>query len=144
MADAAEQYYNTVDSQKSMMSVDNILESLPHGEIEFVDGIQRHRRVCIRAGNRSTGDNETAADLMFPYSKSVYVRVPVDVDIESLVRFMAIKWMRKSPKIILQVATGLSHFKPWKNEKQLNKFKRGIIKVEARLSLTADITFLLF
>jgi hypothetical protein len=65
----------------------------------------------------------------FDYFKSHYVRVSVNSDIEDVVRFMAIKWLRKSPKIIIPIVTGLSHFKSWKNQKQLNKFKRGIIKV---------------
>jgi hypothetical protein len=43
-----ETYYNTVESQKSMLSVDSIVEAFPHGEIEFTDGIQRHKRVCSK------------------------------------------------------------------------------------------------
>jgi hypothetical protein len=61
--------------------------------------------------------------------KSYYVRVSVDADVEEVAKFIATKWLKKSPKIIIPIITGLSHFKTWKNEKQLNKFKRGIIKV---------------
>ena len=42
---------------------------------------------------------------------------------------MAIRWLKRSPKIIIPVVTGLNHFKNWKNQKQINKFKRGLIKV---------------
>ena len=61
--------------------------------------------------------------------KSHYVRVSADADIEEVAKFISLKWLKKSPKIILPIITGLSHFKTWKNQKQLNKFKRGIIKV---------------
>jgi hypothetical protein len=42
---------------------------------------------------------------------------------------MAIRWLKRSPKIIIPIVTGLNHFKNWKNQKQINKFKRGLIKV---------------
>lgn len=61
--------------------------------------------------------------------KSEYVRVPFDYDVDALAKYIANEWLKKNPKIIIPVITGLSHFKPWKNQKQLNKFKRGIIKV---------------
>jgi len=64
----------------------------------------------------------------FNLKKSYYVKVPVDSNIEDVAKFIAVKWLKRSPKIILPVITGLSHFKTWKNQKQLNKFKRGIIK----------------
>lgn len=57
------------------------------------------------------------------------MRVPVNADIEDVARFMAVRWLKRSPKIIIPIVTGLTHFKPWKNQKQLNKFKRGLIKV---------------
>ena len=61
--------------------------------------------------------------------QSSYVRVSVNTDVEDLVKFMAIRWLKRSPKIIIPVVTGLNHFKNWKNQKQINKFKRGLIKV---------------
>ncbi len=51
------------------------------------------------------------------------MRVSVDCDIEEVAKFIALKWLKRSPKIILPIITGLSHFKTWKNQKQLNKFK---------------------
>jgi hypothetical protein len=56
------------------------------------------------------------------------MRVPIDADIEEIAKFMALKWLKTSPKIIIPIITSLSHFKTWKNQKHLNKFKRGIIK----------------
>ena len=41
---------------------------------------------------------------------------------------MGIKWLKRNPKIIIPIITGLNHFKIWKNQNKLNKFKRGIIK----------------
>ena len=38
------------------------------------------------------------------------------------------KWLKRNPKIIIPIITGTKHFKIWKNQKKLNKFKRGIIK----------------
>ena len=61
--------------------------------------------------------------------KSEYVRVPYDYEVDVLAKYLANKWLKKNPSIIIPVITGLSHFKTWKNQKQLNKFKRGIIKV---------------
>lgn len=54
----------------------------------------------------------------------------VDSDIDEIGKFIASKWIKKNPKIIIPIITGLSHFQTWKNQKQLNKFKRGIIKVK--------------
>ena len=65
--------------------------------------------------------------------QSSYVRVSVNSDIEDVVKFMATRWLKRSPKIILPIVTGLTHFKPWKNQKQINKFKRGLIKVKILL-----------
>lgn len=45
-----------------------------------------------------------------------------------MAKFVSLKWLKRTPKIIIPIITGLSHFKTWKNQKQLNKFKRGIIK----------------
>ena len=55
------------------------------------------------------------------------MRVSVDCDIEEIAKFIALKWLKRSPKIILPIITGLSHFKTWKNQKQLNKFKVIIV-----------------
>jgi hypothetical protein len=49
--------YNTVTSQKSFLSIDSNVASYPHGEIEFIDGLQRLKRVfkkqkhCIKSHN---------------------------------------------------------------------------------------------
>ncbi len=47
---------------------------------------------------------------------------------DEVAKFVSVKWFRKNPKIILSIITGLCHFKTFKNQKHLNKFKRGIIK----------------
>ena len=53
----------------------------------------------------------------------------VDADIDEVAKFIFLKWFKKNPKIIITIITGLTHFKNWKNQKQLTKFKRGITKV---------------
>jgi hypothetical protein len=39
------QYYSTVNSQKSLLSVESQPAAFPNGQIEFSDGLQRLRRV---------------------------------------------------------------------------------------------------
>ena len=56
------------------------------------------------------------------------MRVPFDAEIEDVAKFIGLKWLKRNPKIIIPIITGLKHFKIWKNQKKLNKFKRGIIK----------------
>ncbi len=54
--------------------------------------------------------------------------MPLDAGIEDVANFIGLKWLKRNPKIIIPIITGLKHFKIWKNQKKLNKFKRGIIK----------------
>lgn len=54
--------------------------------------------------------------------------MPLDAEIEDVANFIGLKWLKRNPKIIIPIITGLKHFKIWKNQKKLNKFKRGIIK----------------
>ena len=56
------------------------------------------------------------------------MRVPFDAEIEDVAKFIGLKWLKRNPKIIIPIITGIKHFKIWKNQKKLNKFKRGIIK----------------
>ena len=96
-------HYSTINSQKSLFSLDIQMSAFLQGQILFDDRKQR-----LRLSN--------------------YIRISADADIDEVVKYIALKWLKRNPKIILSIITGLYHFKTYKNQKQLNKFKRGIIK----------------
>lgn len=67
-------------------------------------------------------------DYLYYLLQSSYIRVSADTDLDEIVKYVSLKWFKRSPKIILSLITGLCQFTTYKNQKQLNKFKRGIIK----------------
>jgi hypothetical protein len=59
------------------------------------------------------------------------VCIPWDTSPYELSYYMERYWNMRSPKIVLSLISGVRHFKPWKNSRLKDQFKKGIIKVNA-------------
>ncbi|ESO90587.1 hypothetical protein LOTGIDRAFT_175813, partial [Lottia gigantea] len=57
-----------------------------------------------------------------------YVCIAKDVDVDDVANFMAYRWKKRTPKIILSIVNNNKYFKPWKNESHIEDFQRGLIE----------------
>ncbi|XP_055958874.1 transient receptor potential cation channel subfamily M member 1 [Patella vulgata] len=141
-------FTNTSDEDEETPSVEGKKVSFPAGTMDYNSGgLKLDPKYSTIQSSDSAVSRESSTAMFGPYDMwssgiiqflmlggdvndkdRYYVCVPKEASVDNIADFIAYRWKKRSPKVVLSLITNTKYFKAWKNEVQVEDFQRGIIE----------------